>query len=226
MSFRGPVGRGPQVGPQSCVGKESDGSRSHRCHRRCGHRGQLPAAPARRGSCLWTSPWMTRCTSERGCGRTTVVTNPTCPCTGRAQACPHAAVGERRPDLRGCGRRPAATMRGEGRRTPWCGRHAGVVGPGCGRPGRRWRKMGTREYPQEFPQAGDMWTTDLRTRSGGGVTIRSRRHAQLGRTLWTTVDGVVARCGRRSSRAVLQGAKGGGQPACCLIRLVSSVTWL
>lgn len=209
-------GRGPQIGPPSCVGEGSDGGRTHRCHRRCGSRGQVGSGPRSGGTQLWTRPWMTTCTTEGWCGWRRVVTKACSSCTRRAQRRPHPVVGR----SGGLGHLQAS----EGGAQPLGSARAGS---GCGRSGdvvwTRPRRTPTfRVLPGMHKVVHTLGTCGRRevvprdhARISGG--------AQLGRSLWTTSDARVSvniRWGIDRSIVIDR------QPACCLIRFVSSVTWL
>ena len=209
-------GRGPQIGPPSCVGEGSDGERTHRCHRRCGSRGQVGSGPRSGGTQLWTTPWMTTCTTEGCCGWRCVVTSGPSSCTRRAQRRPHPVVG------RSGGLGPPPGVRREWPAPRHRARRARVWTSG-GRGVDEARRTPTfRVLPGMHKVVHTLGTCGRRegvprdhARISGGT--------QLGISLWTTSDARVSVniCWGIDRPIVID-----RQPACCLIRFVSSVTWL
>ena len=203
------------------MGEGSDGERTHRCHRRCGRRGQPPPSRSWPGICLGTTGWTTCARDSGGCGRLRVVTRRDCPCTVRAHARPQVPVGNFRdadPRIAGscgvvAGGWPSRTgRRGCPRRRLWT------------TPGVLVTHFGTDAYPQDCPQPVDLWTTLGMDADRGEVTTRSRWTHRVGRSLWISSDPVVWTTIHSKIDRRIQGDR--GQPACCLMRFVSSVTWL
>lgn len=217
----------PQRGQPSCVGEEMDGSRTHRCHRRCGHGGQPPPARCCGRSCLWTTPWMARGQGRGSVGDGWSSPAPRCPAQSVHRfVLRHLWVTECR--LSGI---PRSAAGGQALESVCCVEMCTM----CGHP---WAKVWTATW--RSPESRDSRVpTRVSTGwghvdEGGGRRVRLRGHdwvsrrAQLGRSLWTTRHEGLPRSTRGVGPRRREAPVGGqtGQPACCLMRLVSSVTWL
>ena len=146
-----------------------DGERTHHLLRRCGHRGQPPAARCWRGSRVWMSTWTACRRAGTGCGRRCVVPRLSGSCTVCPQRRPQRrprecgwAVGAR---SSGCGRRPDS-----GRR--WCVLWV-VQGASVDGAGRVARYAGGEHYPQDCPQPVDLWT------NGAGTSYLTVGHGRV-----------------------------------------------
>ena len=184
---RGPSGdspgaRSPQAGQHPCVGEEMDGERTHRCHRRCGHRGQPPPARQRRGIQVWTTAWTECRRTAGGCGRRRRIPRPSWACTRHPQSRPQPGPSEC--ELSGEVACPSGARKGEV--LPAAGSVWATHRVAVDELGRVARHTGSRWYPQECPQPVDLWTKGSRTGIRREVTEWSRGHTQVGRSLWTT----------------------------------------
>ena len=171
-SCHSPAARSPQAGQQPCVGEGMDGERTHHCHRRCGHRGQLPPARQRRGIRVWTTAWTECRRTAGGCGRRRRIPRPSWACTPHPQ--PRPQPGPSECELSGEVACPSGARKGEV--LPAAGSVWATHRVAVDELGRVARHTGSRWYPQECPQPVDLWTTevpDRYSRVGHGVVARA-----------------------------------------------------
>ena len=210
----------PQRGQPSCVGEEMDGSRTHRCHRRCGHGGQPPPARCCGRSCLWTTPWM-----ARGQGRGAVGDGWSSP----APRCPAQSV--HRFVLRHLwvtNHRNSGTSRSPADRRVLVSRWRGSDDPQCTDAGGegvddlreitgKLRLMSTHKTVHRLGTCGRRgWETDPGPWSRSGLCVTHSWGEVCGQLDMKGRHGGCDRVGSRR-RGALEG-ESGGQPACCLMR--------
>lgn len=171
---------GPQPGSQQCVGEVRDGERTHRCHRRCGDRGQVPLARSWRGSRMWMDcGWSVHRRMEG------VHADRSSPdefgCTQVLHTlCTRSSAGN--PALSGI---LSDRTRREGVGRPAHVGEEALVAGSVDDVGRVGRVHATPGYPQRCPQAVDLWTTPMTRgppRAKGGWCPATSRCGISGRT--------------------------------------------
>ena len=155
-------------------GEGMDGERTHHLLRRCGHRGQPPAARCWRGSRVWMSTWTTCRRAGVGCGRRRVVPRPSGSCTvcpqrrpqGRPRECGWSVVPGPRDDVDGRTRGEPGSGCGSSRVGLWT--VSGVL------PGMPGRALPTRLSTAcgSVDEGGRGELPDGRSRTGRGATHR------------------------------------------------------
>ena len=209
------------------MGEGSDGERTHRCHRRCGLRGELPRSRCSWALWLGTSPWTRRARGNGGCGRRMTITSAWPQSTASPQVVLRADVGNI-----GCCR---ARSRVDDA-SPWArGVRRGLLGDNLAASCRSlWTTSGvlhemsaltgTHKTVHRLWICGRRRAKGVHTGSCGPGHDSGQGDAQVGRSLWTSADtGRYPSIAPRQERDIEQDRR---QPARCLMRLVSSVTWL